>query len=74
MYMCWVTRADQEMETVPPLFITSPEEMLPDPRGGELKQLCMRGTLHKPCLTLERKRSNCRHAVVKKEVPLFFPP
>lgn len=59
-------RADHEMETVPPLFVTSPEEMLPDPGGGELKQLCTKGTLHKSCLTLERERSDHRRAVIMK--------
>lgn len=68
-------RADHEMETVPPLFVTSPEEMLPDPGGGELKQLCTKGTLHKSCLTLERERSDHRHAVIMKgRSQLFFPP
>lgn len=73
----WVLgdRADHEMETVPPLFVTSPEKMLPDPGGGELKQLCTKGTLHKSCLTLERERSDHRRAVIMKgRSQLFFPP
>lgn len=74
MYVCWVIRAGQEMETIPPLFITSPREMFPDPGGSKLEQLCMKGTLHKSSLTPERERSNHRCAVITKEVPLFFPP
>lgn len=64
------------MERVPPLVMASPEGTYPDPAAGELKQLCMKGTLHKSHLTLQRERSNHRHAVITEErwVPLFFPP
>lgn len=41
--------------------------MFPDPGGGKLKQLCMKGTLHKSCLTLERESSDHRRAMITKK-------
>lgn len=64
------------MEQVPPLVTANSEGTYPDPAGVELKQLHMKDTLHKSDLTLQKKRSDHRHAVITEDrwVSLFFPP
>lgn len=74
LYRCWVT--EWTSKSVLPLVRASSEGTYPDPAGSKLKQLCMKGTLHKSYVTLQRWRSSHRDAVITGDrwVPLFFPP